>query len=96
MRRKISLREHLLCKHAFLSPKALNRRLFTVQNPLLIGLLIGLQKIRKIHLKTQAARTLEWYPGRFHLLPVSPEAPKGNQRAGSARSELATLRLTAT
>jgi hypothetical protein len=35
---------HLLCKHAFISPKSLNRRLFTVQTPLQIGLLIGLQK----------------------------------------------------
>jgi hypothetical protein len=56
----------------------LNRRLLTVQNPLLIGLLIGLHNIRIIHLKTQPARTLETYPGRFHLLAVLPEAPKGN------------------
>src|SRR6266403_1679051 len=37
------LGEHLLCKHAVISPKSLNRRLFIVQNPLQIGLLIGLQ-----------------------------------------------------
>jgi len=37
--------EHLLCKHAFISPKRLNRRFFTVQNPLLVGLPIGLQKV---------------------------------------------------
>ena len=42
--RVAQLREHLLCKHAFISPKSLNRRLFTVQNPLLVGLPIGLQK----------------------------------------------------
>jgi hypothetical protein len=36
--------EHLLCKHAFILSKSLNRSLLTVQNPLLVGLLIGLQK----------------------------------------------------
>jgi hypothetical protein len=36
--------DYLLCMHAFISPKPLNRRLFTVQNPLLVGLPIGLQK----------------------------------------------------
>ncbi len=40
---RVNVVEHLLCKHAFISPKSLNRRLFTVQNPLQIGLLIGLQ-----------------------------------------------------
>jgi len=40
------LGEHLLCKHAFISLKSLNRRLLTVQTPLLFGLLIGLQVIR--------------------------------------------------
>src|ERR1700736_5390756 len=44
--RVAQLGEHLLCKHAFISPKSLNRRLFTVQTPLQIGLLIGLQKVR--------------------------------------------------
>jgi hypothetical protein len=44
--RVAQLGEHLLCKHAFISPKPLNRRLFTVQTPLLVGLLIGLRKIR--------------------------------------------------
>jgi hypothetical protein len=39
---------HLLCKHAFISPKSLNRRLFTVQNPLLVGLPIGLQKVNAL------------------------------------------------
>ena len=43
--RVAQLGEHLLCKHAFISPKSLNRRLFTVQNPLLVGLPIGLQKV---------------------------------------------------
>jgi|HubBroStandDraft_2_1064218.scaffolds.fasta_scaffold22180_1 hypothetical protein len=42
--RLAQLGEHLLCKHTFISPKPLNRRLFTVQNPLLVGLPIGLQK----------------------------------------------------
>jgi hypothetical protein len=37
-------RTPVLCKHAFISLKSLNRRLFIVQNPLQIGLLIGLQK----------------------------------------------------
>ena len=41
--RVAQLGEHLLCKLAFNSPKSLNRRLFTVQTPLQIGLLIGLQ-----------------------------------------------------
>ena len=40
------LGEHLLCKHAVISPKSLNRRLLTVQTPLLVGLLIGLHKIK--------------------------------------------------
>src|SRR5437667_1238916 len=44
--RVAQLGEHLLCKHAFISPKSLNRRLLTVQTPLLVGLLIGLQVIR--------------------------------------------------
>ena len=44
--RVAQLGEHLLCKHAFISPKSLNRRLLTVQNPLLVGLLIGLHKIK--------------------------------------------------
>jgi hypothetical protein len=43
---RITLREHLLCKHAFISSKSLNRRLFKVQTPLQVGLLIGLQKVR--------------------------------------------------
>lgn len=42
----VSLAENVLCKHAFISPKSLNRRLFTVQTPLQVGLLIGLQKVR--------------------------------------------------
>lgn len=37
---------YLLCKHAFISPKSLNRRLLSVQNPLLVGLLIGLHKLK--------------------------------------------------
>ncbi|SRR6266566_7833655 len=41
--RVAQLGEHLLCKHAFISPKSLNRRLFTVQTPLQVGLLNGLQ-----------------------------------------------------
>ncbi len=44
--RVAQLGEHLLCKHAVISPKSLNRRLLTVQTPLLVGLLIGLQLIR--------------------------------------------------
>ena len=44
--RVAQLGEHLLCKHVFISPKPLNRRLLTVQNPLLVGLLIGLQILR--------------------------------------------------
>src|ERR1700730_4041482 len=40
------LGEHLLCKHAVISLKSLNPRLFTVHNPLFIGLPIGLQKVR--------------------------------------------------
>jgi hypothetical protein len=43
--RVAQLGEHLLCKHAFISSKPLNRRLFTVQNPLLVGLPIGLQEV---------------------------------------------------
>jgi len=43
--RVAQLGEHLLCKHAFISPKSLNRHLFTVQTPLIVGLPIGLQKI---------------------------------------------------
>ena len=44
--RAVSLAENVLCKHAFISPKSLNRRLFTVQIPLQIGLPSGLQKVR--------------------------------------------------
>src|SRR6266403_636197 len=44
--RVAQLGEHLLCKHAVISPKSLNRRLLTVQTPLQIGLLIGLRKIK--------------------------------------------------
>ena len=44
--RVAQLGEHLLCKHAVISPKSLNRRLLTVQTPLLVGLLIGLHKIK--------------------------------------------------
>ena len=44
--RVAQLGEHLLCKHVFISPKSLNRRLLTVQNPLLVGLLIGLHNIK--------------------------------------------------
>ena len=43
---QISLGEHLLCKHAFISPKSLNRRVLIVQTPLLVGLLNGLQMIK--------------------------------------------------
>ena len=43
--RVAQLGEHLLCKHAVISPKPLNRRPLTVQTPLLVGLLIGLHKI---------------------------------------------------
>src|ERR1700730_15791234 len=46
--RVAQLREHLLCKHAFISPKSLNRRHFTVQIPLQVGLPVGLQKIRAL------------------------------------------------
>jgi hypothetical protein len=46
--RVAQLGEHLLCKHAFISPKSLNRRHFTVQIPLQIGLPVGLQKIRAL------------------------------------------------
>ena len=45
---KVNVVEHLLRKHAFISPKSLNRRLFIVQNPLQIGLLIGLQKNKAV------------------------------------------------
>ena len=44
--RAVSLTENVLCNYAFISPKPLNRRLFTVQTPLQLGLLIGLQKVR--------------------------------------------------
>src|SRR5207244_9696352 len=44
--RVAQLGEHLLCKHVFISPKSLNRRLLTVQTPLLVGLLAGLHKIK--------------------------------------------------
>jgi hypothetical protein len=44
--RVAQLGEHLLCKHVFISPKSLNRRLLTVQNPLLVGLLIGLHELK--------------------------------------------------
>jgi hypothetical protein len=41
--RVAQLGEHLLCKRAFISPKSLNRCLLTVQIPLQVGLLIGLE-----------------------------------------------------
>ena len=44
--RVAQLGEHLLCKHAVISPKSLNRRLLTVQTPLLVGLLSGLHKVK--------------------------------------------------
>jgi hypothetical protein len=40
------LGEHLLCKHAFISPKSLNRLLLNVKTPLLVGLLNGLQTVK--------------------------------------------------
>jgi hypothetical protein len=46
--RVAQLGEHLLCKHAFISRKSLNRRLLIVQTPLLVGLLIGLRDIKDI------------------------------------------------
>ena len=44
--RAARLADNMFCKHAFISPKSLNRRLFTVHTPLQTGLLIGLQKVR--------------------------------------------------
>jgi hypothetical protein len=41
------LGEHLLCKHAVISSKSLNRRLLIVQTPLQVGLLTGLQILTK-------------------------------------------------
>ena len=38
------LGRHLLCKYAVISPKSLNRRLLTVQIPLVVGLLTGQHK----------------------------------------------------
>src|SRR6266403_2052222 len=46
--RVAQLGEHLLCKHVFISPKSLNRRLLTVQTPLLVGLLNGLQTLIRV------------------------------------------------
>jgi len=43
--RVAQLGEHLLCKHAFISPKSLNQRLLTMQTPVLVGPLIGLHRI---------------------------------------------------
>ncbi len=75
--RVAQLGEHLLCKHAFISPKSLNRRLLTLQNPLLVGLLIALHNVigasttgafpNAIHQKTQAARTLETLSSAFYF-----------------------------
>ncbi len=50
--RVAQLGEHLLCKHAIISPKS-NRRPLTVQTPLQIGLLTG---------ATQNKGTLMWVP----------------------------------
>src|SRR6266576_2628829 len=56
--RVAQLREHLLCKHAFISPKSLNRRLLTVQIPLLVGLLIGLKIINNKDTLSKFGQTL--------------------------------------
>jgi len=45
--RAVNLTENVLYKHAFISPKSLNRRLFTVHIPLQVGLLVGLRRVRE-------------------------------------------------
>src|SRR6266513_2881738 len=74
--RVAQLGEHLLCKHAVISPKSLNRRLLTVQTPLLVGLLTGLHtiqgtlsKFRQI-LRTWPGPSRE-YPGHFSIIYYS-------------------------
>jgi hypothetical protein len=90
--RVAQLGERLLCKHAFISPKPLNRRLLNVQTPLLVGLLIGLTKLkgalsnfgptlRKNEFDSSRYRLRHGGPdarnsGPFHFVPGSPQAKK--------------------
>jgi integrase len=68
--RVAQLGEHLLCKHAFISPKSLNRRLVSVQNPLLVGLLIGLHKLKGPSLDKHSEK---W--ARFESIPNKTRRP---------------------
>jgi len=87
--RVAQLGEHLLCKHAFISPKSLNRRLFTVQNPLLVGLPIGLQKVR-VFCDSMKHGGLD---ARENIRAVSLRAARGCPE--QATLPLTTLRITA-
>ena len=87
--RVAQLGEHLLCKHAFISPKSLNRRLFTVQNPLQLGLLIGLQKVR-VFCDSMKHGGLD---ARENIRAVSLRAARGCPE--QATLPLTTLRFTA-
>jgi hypothetical protein len=52
--------EHLLCKHAVISPKPLNRRLLTVQTPLQVGLLNGLHTIIRVRCPSLDKHSEKW------------------------------------
>jgi hypothetical protein len=77
----VKLGEHLLCKHAFISPKSLNRRLLTVQTSLLVGLLIGLHKLKgslsefgqtlRRMGSIESVQLKTWRPGRSKFRAVS-------------------------
>jgi hypothetical protein len=91
--RVTQLGEHLLCKHAFISLKSLNRSVFTVQTPLQVGLLIGLQKVRVLcdSLKHPRPGRSQEYPGRFtSYLPRAP--PKFQSTQAFIGSNLPTRR----
>jgi hypothetical protein len=76
--RVAQLGEHLLCKHVFISSKSLNRRHLTVQNPLLVGLLIGLQILKNTLSKFGQTLTNGLDSSRtvIHLKHGGPEARK--------------------
>jgi len=68
--RVAQLGEHLLCKHVFISPKSLNRRLLTVQNPLLVGLLSGLHNV-KVFVQVWANTPKDGLDGSEHYRSLS-------------------------
>jgi len=92
-RRAISLAGNVLCNHAFISPKLLNRRLFTVQTPLQVGLLIGLQRVRVFcgSISSAAARILARVSGPSHFVPLPAAWNRPHTTPRICSEQVATL-----